>query len=409
MNEIIINFVISSVANYFFWLMPPKKFSSETTLFVEKSKLFHRNIKPYLLNTVIPRISKSVDNSLAIYTYNNNKIKLPYIDLTSSSDIPIDVSSEISTTKDNNKIDDHFISWLRFDLNKTIYDNPTFRLQSISHNNKVTVSISSYFQTLSNSDRHYYNLINNYPLKWSKLKALYYNSGFTTRQWIRSLESIIRNKDFSSYSASIGCSVLTVLKDKDKYKYLVKVNSSEKNSMSDKHVIPSFMFQPVSSNHKDQALELKLKISVLREYGEELLNIDELMKAPLVNGLLSEIKNNKYLDEINTMLAVEQADLLITGFILDIFRLRPEFTLLLIIRDEKYIDKIQTNWEVESMEAIDLEDDNKYFELLTDNEQPLCASGLAALINGRNKAIDIQNNRLTNQLSRLASTHVFLK
>lgn len=84
-----------------------------------------------------------------------------------------------------------------------------------------------------------------------------------------------------------------------------------------------------------------------------------------------------------------KATLEVTGLVLDVFRMRPEITFLLILNDDAYSKNIKTNWETEakSLEQYCLEDDNSYYELISDIETPLCPPGLAALVNGRNQAI----------------------
>lgn len=379
------------MANTVFWLFRPRKFPNDANVFMEKVKVFHSTIKPYLLNSVIPRVSKKVFDNLATYKLNDHHVKLPFIDLlNSNAAASLKVHDEISSAIDNHETDDSFIAWLKFDLEKNIFDNPTFRLQSVSHAGNIHVSISTYFQTLSSSDKVYYSLINNYPYKdISKASALSYNCGVVVHNWIDSIKKILSDKSFSHYSASIGCSVLTVIQKDNDYRYLIITNSNLKNSMEDKHVIPSFMFQPVSSSPDEQKCELDLQLSVLREFGEELLNIEELARADLVDVLMDEIGKNAYLDYIKTMLAEGAADLIITGLVLDIFRMRPEITLLLIIREDEFLKIIEKNWESKKIDSFSLFDEESYLNLLRDNDCPLCAPGIASLIKGRSKALEL--------------------
>ena len=211
--------------------------------------------------------------------------------------------------------------------------------------------------------------------------------------WLSGLRMIVLNKDYSHYCASIACSVLTVLKSSDgKYKYLIMKDSAAKASSAfERHVIPSFMFQPIARQESEQERELDLELSVIREYGEELLGLKELEPAEIVDILLGYINKNYLLNSLREKTKTNEFFLEKTGFILDIYSLRPEITFLLIIHEKEYSESIRPSWEREesSLELIDLYDDSAYFDLLSTKENPICAQGAAALINGRNRAIEV--------------------
>lgn len=218
------------------------------------------------------------------------------------------------------------------------------------------------------------------------------------KNWIESLKLVSDSKTFSHYCASIGCSVLTVVKSTDgEYKYLLKTNSDKKNSTVDRHVIPSFMFQPVSNRISEQERELDLELSVIKEYGEELLGMDELESAETIDVLIQKISSNKYSNKLYSLIKNKKAHLEITGFVLDIYRLRPEITFVLVIHDVEFSKNIETNWEAQrkSLEMVKLFDKDAYNEILLSMDNPLCSPAMAALINGRDKAISLlQNNKL---------------
>lgn len=379
------------IANILFTFFKLEKKTSKKVAFEARSKHFHSEISPYLLKEVIPKLDREIGKKLCRYTCNGEEIIFPYIDLKLGKEITILQSLQIA--KREFPLNYELIEWLKRELNKTVTNNPTFIISGISSNFELSIGIGDYYSTISTADMHYFNLIRYFPIKNKLVYYFIYRHFKYMSKWLSALRMIVLNKDYSHYCASIACSVLTVLKSSDgKYKYLIMKDSVTKASAAfEHHVIPSFMFQPIASRESEQERELDLELSVIREYGEELLGLKKLESAETVDILLGYIKENNLLDSLHKKIKTKEFFLEKTGFILDIYRLRPEITFLLVIPEKEYSESIKLSWETEesSLELIDLYDDSAYFDLLSTKENPICAPGAAALINGRNRAIEV--------------------
>jgi len=394
MINFIISITASLVANIISTFYSVERKTRSKDAFEKRAKIFHSKISPYLLEEVIPSKLPSVSKQLVKIKTPEGIIIAPYVSFGNGKTLSISktLATEIREPKHNDKL----FRWLTGDLGKRIENDPTFTIQSIRSSGEINIGISDYYSTISTCDRNYLDLIRYFPVKGSIGSFFAYRNDRRALKWLISLKNVVEKRSFSHYHASIGCSVLTVLKSSDgSYKYPVKVNSQEKGSgVSDRHVLPSFMFQPISTQLKEQERELDLKTSVLREYGEELLGLEELESAETVDIMFNHINTNKYLKKIKTELETGEATLEVTGLVVDVFRLRPEVTFLLILNDDIYSKNIKLNWETEkkSLELYSLEDDDSYCRLISDDEKPLCAPGLAALVNGRNRAINLLNS-----------------
>ena len=390
MFSFISSITASLVANIISAVYSVERKTRAKKAFDKRTRIFHSEISPYVLGQVLPSKLPSVSKKLARVKTPDKIVIAPYISLSDGKELSISkfLATEVHEPTHNIKL----INWLTDDLGKKIDNDSTFTIQSIRSSGEVNVGISDYYSTISTCDKNYFDLIRYFPIKGKKGSFFAYKNNRNVLRWLASLEKIVENKSFSHYHASIGCSVLTVMKSSDgTYKYPIKINSQEKSSgASDRHVLPSFMFQPISSQLQEQERELDLETSVLREYGEELLGLTELESAETADVMFNHINKNKYLKRMRKQLENGEATLEVTGLVLDVFRLRPEVTFLLILSDDVYSRNIVLNWETEkkSLEQYSLDDDEAYFGLISDYQKPLCAPGLAALVNGRNRAIE---------------------
>lgn len=386
----------SLIANMLFSFFRMERITRKKSDFEARSKLFHSNISPYILDTVIPELSPKINRKLYRCELNAETKTFPFISLESINKVTLPTS--LQTARRKFFLNEKLIDWLDRELKRNLTNNPTFTIDGISRDCKLSIGIGDYYSTISTSDVHYFNLIRYFPLKTKRGAFFTYRHGRYMSEWLNSLESIVIDKDFSHYCASIGCSVFTVLKGTDgKYKYLIKKNSSAKGSSAfEHHVIPSFMFQPIARRDSEQERELDLELSVVREFGEELLGVESLENAETVDVLLEQINSNNLLNFLYNNIKSKSIFLEKTGFILDVYRLRPEITFLLIIDDDEYSKNLKTNWETEknSLDLIELNDDSAYLKLLSAQENALCAPGAAALINGRNRAIEVLNRNI---------------
>lgn len=325
--------------------------------------------------------------------------QFPAIAMELSRDISIHnfVSPHIDLQTDSSALDENFLKFCTDELGKKLTNNPTFRLTSFQKK-QITVSLSTYYQTLSTCDIHHTKFIANMPSKKEldedtpNALTQYMTKPFFT-QWQEQVNKIIVDKQFCHYSASLGCSVLTLFKDKrDGYCFYIIANSSEKNGSNDGHVIPSFMYQPTSKDINRAEKELALNFQVLREFGEEILGMDEL-ESPNVHRFINLLdpKNNikktqteEQISKLAELLQTNKAELFITGMIVDAFKLRPELTLLLLIHDDEFMSTVNPKGSWESSKCVNQYKLNEYKRFINrDNGVPLlCAPGIAALVNG---------------------------
>lgn len=364
-------------------------------------------------NDASARFNKYMDDILLMLKYKSSQIYrsllhkeidgvnyiYPVIKLEIEDNICVNnfIDQNIDEQKDNSINDENLLRFCKNELRKNLTDNPTFRLTAFKKN-QITLGLSTYYQTLSSSDIHFMQFIANMPsskkIEFNKSTAFNkYASQPFFKKWEEQLTKIIENKSFSHYSASIGCSVLTLFKDKsDGYCFYIISNSTEKNGSKDAHVVPSFMFQPTDHNIETAKRELDLQAQVLREFGEEILGIEEFENPSpdiLRRGLDSSNNINRTHEQeliikLARLLKEKRSELFITGVVIDAFRLRPEITLLLFIDDDNYMDKIYPvgNWEsAKKVKSYRLKEYIKFYK--RDKDFPfLCAPGIAALING---------------------------
>lgn len=373
-------------------------------LFDEKNKRFNQHAKD-IVDDILIKINPQIEKQLLTRNINREIHQFPVVELKKgkwdNGDFrdAVTIQSSLTESIDDSVPDNNFIGFLE-KIGREVYDNPTFRLVDVTDENNLILGGSTFFKTLCASDKLLYEMIWRYPLSRSKIRKLLYKHNRFFLSWKNIINEVIRNHSFHHYSASLGCSVLTVLredKQSSDYIYLITTSAREKNSVLDRHVIPSFMFEPVSDSFSEQKKELNVEVQVLREFGEEILGVEELSDAKLFAAQDALIRQNPALKDLRKMLSEGRAKLAITGLCLDLFRLRPEITCVLIIEDplfyKKHRSKFRFNWETERMEPFRLFDDKAYNNLLLDKEKPLCPPGAAALIYGRDYAIKKINGR----------------
>jgi hypothetical protein len=144
----------------------------------------------------------------------------------------------------------------------------------------------------------------------------------------------------------MSISTLIVFDDGDTYQAFVRQRSGRTAAHSDLyHVIPSFMFQPMLG---DVRREYSVRHNVFREYLEELFGVEEmrLSKGELA---LDWFYDHEELAYLRSLLDAGSAELLLTGFAVNMLNLRPEICTLLLIRDPNWRRRrIAGNWEFET-------------------------------------------------------------
>jgi hypothetical protein len=149
--------------------------------------------------------------------------------------------------------------------------------------------------------------------------------------------------DGGGRSAALSVSTLIVYHAGDTYKALLRPRSGATAAHSDLyHVVPSFMFQPTIGDNRG---EYSIRYNVYREYLEEVFSVPEMERSQ------GQIALDWFFDDprlvvLRQLLDDGHAQLLLTGFAVNLLNLRPEICTLLFIRDQAWHKQaLAANWE----------------------------------------------------------------
>lgn len=383
-----------------------KKIEQENKICPYQPEKFYNTMQKITKNTILKlKISymeqhnKELTPSVLTEIINNTKYYLPVIMLSKGE---IKINEYFSKKKDTHSIDNDFINFLKSQCSKIIINNPTYRLIDILEDNTLSIGKSTYEQTLTTCDKHFYNFID-------INKNLINEVGIDFQEWYSKLYDIVINKNLPTISASLGCSTLVIMKnfEKNKYEYLMMDNSEKKNGNNSTHVIPSFMFQPPKNTLSDDEnfkYMASIKLQMFKEFAEEILGKNEFELMQNTQELILAIKNNEILQKLDYLLNNNQATFKTLGLSLDIFRLRPEILSVLIIENQDFYNSIVqnfieqsqdnnhegafNNFEVDSIKYYDLMDEESYFNILSNKINPIVPPGAACLKLGRDFMIN---------------------
>lgn len=279
-----------------------------------------------------------------------------------------------------------------------ITDNPTFAISSLDLSvGEVHCTVSSYFRALYHCDRYYYHMITEFKGSSKRQFQAACDRSYIS-QWQSQLKNIVINNDFSNIEASLGGSCLFMFYDEtiESYAYLISNKVQEANGVGEKHVLPSFMLQPLAIDFLVQHHELDFKKQLFRELLEEVIGHDDYEPQSHHEAIYDDIMNHDCICDLQLLLKSGGAELHFTGLWLDFYRLRPEITSVLIIHDTDWVKKHlqQTNlgnWETQSggLLKLSLNDEETYQNILNAFPNPMCPPGLAALITGRELAMKV--------------------
>jgi hypothetical protein len=125
-------------------------------------------------------------------------------------------------------------------------------------------------------------------------------------------------------SAAIGGAVLVVFHDGEQYRAILsRRTGSHATDPQALHILPAFIFQPVSE--VDTPAEWSIERHIYREWLEELFGMDE------AHG--NQFDDHPALLDLQRMMQQGQASLHLTGIAFSLLSLRPEICALLLIRD----------------------------------------------------------------------------
>lgn len=178
-------------------------------------------------------------------------------------------------------------------------------------------------------------------LEWEILKVLSETSDWQTMlpedllerlKLRKTLHSGIKNPliDGTGRSTALAVSVVTVFPAGDEH-YLWMGRKSTKGVSANAgkmHVIPSFMFQPEQGDRNE---EFCLLHNIRREFLEELFHV-----RPPKDASYSWFFAHKPIQYLDKMFETGEAEIWLTGIIVNLFNLRPEICTLLRIKTPRW-------------------------------------------------------------------------
>ena len=162
------------------------------------------------------------------------------------------------------------------------------------------------------------------------------------------------------------------------------------------------MFQPTKmiSDDDDFKSQSDIVFQVLKEFAEELLGMEELEKINDYQALYYKMLDNEVIKRLKKLLDNGKATLKTLGVSLDIYRLRPEILTVLIVDDEEFDELFSKNrklsWEASTedmhgLHIVNIDDQEKYLDLMFDNNEPLVSPAIACLKLGREYVLKTYN------------------
>ncbi|MCL2643737.1 MAG: hypothetical protein FWD52_09610 [Candidatus Bathyarchaeota archaeon] len=374
-----------------------------------RTRVFYKTVLPFLLKSYIPDEMPVIFGKLAkdnASTY-DDKV-LPFIPLVlpdQAENLKLSKYQGVRRFITPDKVFAEFQNWQINRCGGNFVNADTCILESIVNNDELIVGKGDYYSSNCTSDVNFFNLIRFFPEKYFYTKSglsdvTHASSPFfdAIDHWTKQLRAVVQDSSFvfDSYYAGLGVSTLTVIKKNDgDYWYPITKNSVAKAAGGhDRIVIPAGTYQPCDW---DSAHDMDFRLQVLREFGEELLNETDLRCVPTKSlyEVLQEKRASSHvfgrlIDDV--LQGRPGVKLVCTGVAFDILRMRPEITCLLLLEDPFYGELEYTkSWESDEIKWFKLYDDKEFEALIGDKEEPLVPPGLAALIWGRQKAIEYIN------------------
>lgn len=194
---------------------------------------------------------------------------------------------------------------------------------------------------------YFYTLDTCYSLEWEILSNLNKLGGHNEDDFKRFDEQLdLRRKlhanvnypivDGSGRSAAIGISTLIAYNDNGRINLWLKRRSKKDVAAHGGlvHVIPSFIFQPVTEFIEE---EFKVPHNIFREYLEEIFDRPEPQMG--TEAVYNYFYGDLRLQYLLTLLGSQQAELLFTGIAVDLLSLRPEICTLLWIKTSDWFNR----------------------------------------------------------------------
>lgn len=240
----------------------------------------------------------------------------------------LDLDSEDQIDKEYEKYGEKYLKYLKR-IGTKIWDGKTYKLKKIKKEDEIKMEcqVGSYFNMLKSCDALEYELYLNFD-KVEKKGII----KLPLRSRLISKGEIINQ--LSGRSPAISISVLIIYRENDNFRTFIRKRSREVGADKDiMHIVPSFMFQPVSGWIKE---EYSIRHNIYREYLEELFNKTELVYHSGEYGYdyFYEDDNLKYLIELEKK---GDAKFMLSGISIDLLKLRPEIMTVLLINNPEWI------------------------------------------------------------------------
>jgi len=238
-----------------------------------------------------------------------------------------------------------------------LWDDPTYRMLrfDLHPHMKLTCALGGYYNMLKSCDILEFELLTEFGRQQPSAEGF---ADFTRTLRLRN-HVHGQGDPFSQAagrSAAIAISAAIVFAKDRSYKALLRERSKSVTVHSGLlHVVPSFMFQPVARNYRE---EFSVRHNVYREYLEEVLGLSELTQPEdyVRHDYFYDDPNLRYLLDLEKQGA---ASFHLTGVCMNLLNTRPEICVLILIRDPDWIDNqgrgrkvknlqltpLKTNWE----------------------------------------------------------------
>jgi len=243
-------------------------------------------------------------------------------------------------------------------------DLPTYRMLNLMTNGglKLACATGYYFDSIRTCDVLEYELLRKFYNNTPRESA-FVNFLRKELELRMSLHKVVSDPvvDGAFRSAAIAISTLIIFNDSDRcYRILLRQRSRRVAVHTDLfHVIPSFMFQPLVGDVKN---EFSVRHNIYREYLEEVFAAKEVEKP--VGETFDYFYGNPNLEYLKELTQSGEAKLLLTGVTVNLLNLRPEICTILLIRTPEWfrlhrrgdrrrgISRLKFNYEFKSVQEI---------------------------------------------------------
>lgn len=229
-----------------------------------------------------------------------------------------------------------------------LYNAPTYTMRSVDQNAtlRINCGLGCYFDAMTTCDILEWELltmIGDTSLSESDLSTIGDRLPLRTH-YLKHVGNPVL--DGSGRSAAISISTLIAFNSGSTYKGFLRARSRRTAAHADLyHVVPSFIFQPQAG---DTVREYSVRHNILREYLEEVFGVEEV-QAPGGEISYDWFYSHEHLKNLAQLLHDGSAQLLLTGYAVNLLNYRPEICTLLLIKDEHWCkQRIMTNYEFET-------------------------------------------------------------